>query len=49
MITGLVPFQNGAENGKMRSILPIFRVDENKKNVKNLDHEEPDTRSEFMD
>ena len=28
-------------------IWPIFRVGENGKNLKNLDHEEPDPRSEF--
>ena len=28
-------------------VWPIFGVGENEKNVKNLDHEEPDPRSEF--
>ena len=41
-------FQNFRHDfSRFLHIWPIFRVGENGKNVKNLDHEEPDLRSEF--
>ena len=41
-------FQNFRHDfSRFLHIWPIFRVGENGKNLKNLDHEEPDPRSEF--